>query len=112
MTETHQQIEDYWSAVEDVAENIVAEVNDADPEEDRDELLLRLLDEHTEQHEYVINTDFQIHTLQFSNHPCASFFHGTFKNEYAIHDSFPFQVFAADAFEADVKDKVLELLDE
>ena len=112
MTETRQQIEDYWSAVEDVAENIVAEVNDADPEEDRDELLLRLLDEHTEQHEYVINTDFQIHTLQFSNHPCASFFHGTFKNEYAIHDSFPFQVFAADAFEADVKDKVLELLDE
>ena len=112
MTETRQQIEDYWSAVEDVAENIVAEINDADPEEDRDELLVRLLDESTEQHEYVINTDLQIHTLQFSNHPCASFIHGTFKSEYAIHDSFPFQAFAADAFEEDVKDKVVELLDD
>lgn len=110
MPETHQQIEAYWSAVEDVAEHIVAEFNDAD-DEDRDELLTRLVNEHTEQHDYVIGTELQIHTLQFSNHPCASFFHGTFKNRYDIHDCFPFQVFAADAFEADVKDKVLELLD-
>ena len=112
MTETHQQIEEYRNAVADVAEHIVAEINDADPDEDRDELLVRLLDESTEQHEYVINTDLQIHTLQFSNHPCASFIHGTFKSEYGIHDSFPFQVFAADAFEEDVKDKVVELLDD
>lgn len=110
MTETHQQIEDYWNAVEDVAEHIVAEINDAD--DDRDELLTRLVNEHTEQHEYVIGTKLQIHTLQFSNHPCASLFHGTFKSNYDIHDSFPFQVFAADAFEEDVKGKVLELLDQ
>ena len=112
MPEVHQLIEDYWSAVEDVAEHIVAEANDADPDEDRDELLTRLVDDHTQQHVCVINTDLQIHTLQFSNNPCASFFHGTFKNKYDIHDSFPFQAFADDAFEEDVKDKVLELLDE
>lgn len=111
MPETHQQIEDYWSAVEDVAEHIVADFNDADPDDDRDELLIRLVNEHTEQHDYVIGTELQIYTLQFSNHPCASFFHGTFKSTYDIHDSFPFQAFAADAFEEDVKDKVLELLD-
>lgn len=110
MLETHQQIEVYWSAVENVAEHIVAEFNDAD-DEDRDELLTRLVNEHTEQHDYVIGTELQIYTLQFSNHPCASFFHGTFKTRYDIHDSFPFQAFAADAFEEDVKDKVLELLD-
>jgi len=103
-------VEDYWTSVEAVAEAIVAEFNDADAE-DRNELLTRLVHEHTDQHDYVIGTNVQIHTLQFSNHPCASFFNGTCKADYSAHDEFPFAAFAADAFEADVRDKVLELLD-
>jgi len=107
---SQQPVEDYWTAVDAAAEAIVEEVNDAD-DEDRNELLTRLVHEHTDQHDYVIGTDLQIHTLQFSNHPCASFFNGTYKADYSAHDCFPFAAFAADAFEADVRDKVSELLD-
>ena len=109
---TQREIDNYHQAVQDVAESIVAELQDADPDEDRDELLSQLVHDRTDQHEYVINDELQILTLLYSNHPCAAFFSGTYKSDYNSTDSFPFADFAADAFEMDVIDKVKELLDD
>ena len=77
----NEQHDNYWQAVADVAESIVAEVRDADPDEDRDELLHRLLHENTDDHDYVVRDDLQIHTLQYSKHPCAALFNGTLLGE-------------------------------
>ena len=105
--------DNYWQAVADVAENVVAELNDVDPDEDRDELLARLVHERTDQHDYVIRDDLQIHTLQHSQHPCAALFNGTLVgHQYRPGDNFPFAAFASDAFEADVIAKVKLLLGE
>jgi hypothetical protein len=104
-----QNHDNYWLAVTDVAENVVSELEDTD--EDRDELLTRLVHEATDQHDYVIRDDLQIQTLQHSQHPCAALFAGTLLgNHYRPGDSFPFAAFAADAFEMDVSQKVKELL--
>ena len=104
--------DDYWQAVEDLAEQIVEELNDAE-EEDRDELLHRLLHESTDQHQYVINYDLQLHVLRHSKNPCAALFNGTLVgHSYMTTDEFPFAVFAGDAFEADVSAKVKELLED
>jgi hypothetical protein len=108
-----QDHDHYWQAVEDVAEHIVAEMADADPDEDRDELLARLVHDRIDQHDYVIRDDLQIHTLQHSQHPCAALFNGTMLGgNYMPGDNFPFAGFAADALEADVIAKVKELLGE
>lgn len=105
--------DNYWQAVQDVAEAIVAELADADPDEDRNELLSRLVHESIDQHDYVIRDDLQIHTLQYSHHPCAALFNGTLiGHSYRPGDSFPFGAFAADAFSADVALKIKQLLDE
>ena len=105
--------DNYWQAVADVAENVVAEMADADPDEDRDELLARLVHERTDQHDYVIRDDLQVHTLQYSQHPCAALFHGTLLgHQYQPGDNFPFDALAADTPEADVIATVKELLDE
>lgn len=109
---TQREIDDYRQAVQDVAENVVAELQDADPDEDRDELLSQLVHDRTDQHEYVINDELQIHTLLYSNHPCAALFNGTYKSDCNSTDSFPFADFAADTCEMDVIDKVKELLDD
>ena len=69
--------ENYWQAVQDVAENIVAEMADAGPEDDLYVLLARLVHERTDQYDYAIHCDLQIHTLQYSDHPCAALFNGT-----------------------------------
>ena len=53
--QAQQDNDNYWHAVQEVAERIVEELNDAD--EDRNELLHRLLHENTDQHEYVINDE-------------------------------------------------------
>jgi len=106
-----QDFDNYWLAVQYLAENIVAELADEDPEEDRDELLTRLVHDRTDQHDYVIRDDLQVHTLQFSQNPCAALFNGTL-GRYAPGDNFPFASFAADAFEADVIGKVRQLLDQ
>ena len=45
--------DNYWQAVQYLAENIVAELADVDPEEDRDETLTRLVHDRTDQHDYV-----------------------------------------------------------
>lgn len=104
--------DDYWHAVTDVAENVVADLEDADEDEDRDELLSRLTAEKCDQHEYVIGNDLRIHTLKYSNNACAGFFDGTFAaNHYARNASFPFADLAADAFETDVTEKVKALLE-
>ena len=79
---TQREIDDYRQAVQDVAENVVAELHDADPDEDRDELLTQLVHGRTAQHDYVINDELQIHTLLYSTHPCAAFFSGTYKSDY------------------------------
>lgn len=101
--------DDYWAAVIDVAENVVADLEDADA--DRDECLTRLIAEKCDQHEYVIGNDLCIHTLKYSGNACAGFFDGTFAaSQYARDAEFPFTDLAADAFEADVTDKVKELL--
>lgn len=106
-----QEHDDYWQAVTDVAENVVADLEDADDEDDRDELISRLIAEKCDQHDYVIGNDLCIHTLRYSNNACAGFFDGTFAaNQYARNAEFPFTALAADAFEADVTDKVKELL--
>lgn len=111
--QTQQEFNDFWHAVLDVAENVVAELNDADPDDDRDELLSRLISERCDQHDCVIRDDLNIQTLLYSQNPCAGFFDGTFAaSQYGRGDSFPFSALAADAFEADVTDKVKQLLDE
>ena len=103
--------DDYWQAVADVAEGIIAELEDTD--EDRDELLHRLVHEATDQHDYVIRDDLQTQTLQHSQHPCAALFNGTLiGHPYCPGDNFPFAAFAADAFEMDVTQKVRESLGE
>lgn len=105
--------DNYWQAVTDTAENVVAELADADPDEDRDELLTRLVHERTDQHDYVIRDDLQIHTLQQSQHPCAALFNGTLVgHQYKPGDNFPFAAFAADAFEMDVIQKTKLLLEQ
>lgn len=101
--------EDYWQAVEELAEQIIEELNDTE-EEDRNELLYRLLHENTDQHQYVINDNLQLHVLKHSKHPCAALFNGTLGHNYQSTDDFPFAAFAGDAFEADVSQKVTELL--
>ena len=105
---TQQDGDNYWQAVTDVAEQIVEEVNDA--EDDRNDLLHQLLHESTDQHDYVINEELQLHTLQHSKNPCAALFNGTLGHSYKSTDSFPFAAFAGDAFAADVAAKVNELL--
>jgi hypothetical protein len=113
VTEQHmsQDHDNYWQAVLDVAEAIVAEM--ADNDEDQDEVLTRLVHEQTDQHDYVIRDDLQIHTLQYSQNPCAALFNGTLLgHRYQPGDNFPFAGFAADAFEADVTNKVKLLLGE
>jgi hypothetical protein len=103
--------DNYWQAVQDAAESILAELEDTD--EDQDELLTRLVDEYTDQHDYVVRDDLQIQTLQHSQHPCAAIFNGTvLSNRYQPGDDFPFAAFAADAFAADVANKVKEMLSE
>ena len=105
--------DNYWQAVQDVAEAIVAELADADPDEDRNELLTRLVHEGIDQHDFVIRDNLQIHTLQYSQHPCAALFNGTLNgHHYQPGDNFPFAAFAADAFEADVIQKIKLLLGE
>lgn len=107
--QAQQENDEYWQAITDVAENVVADL-DAD-EDDRDELLTRLIAEKCDQHEYVIGNDLCIHTLKYSGNACAGFFDGTFAaSQYARNAEFPFTDLAADAFEADVTDKVKELL--
>jgi predicted transcriptional regulator len=104
-----QEHDNYWQAVADVAETIVAELQDTD--EDRDEMLTRLIHEAIDQHDYVIREDLQIQTLQHSQHPCAALFNGTLLgHHYRPGDNFPFAAFAADAFEMDVIQKVGKLL--
>lgn len=111
MPKSNEQHDNYWQAVTDVAENIVAELQNADPEEDRDELLHRLLHENTDDHDYLIRDDLQIHTLLYSQHPCAALFNGTLLGErFRPGDNFPFASFAAEAFEMDVRQKVRRLL--
>ena len=106
-----QEHDDYWQAVNDVAEAVVAELEDTD--EDQDESLTRLVHEATDQHDCVVRDDLQIQTLQQSQHPCAALFNGTLLgHHYLPSDSFPFAAFAADAFEADVIQQVKELLGE
>ena len=106
-----QDFDNYWQAVQDVSENVVAELADADSDQERDELLHRLVHESIDQHDYVIRDDLQIHTLQFSQHPCAALFNGTLIGHcYQPGDSFPFAVFAADAFESDVISRIKLLL--
>ena len=101
----------YWQAVTDAAESTLAELEDTD--EDQDVLLTRLVDEQTDQHDYVIRDDLQIHTLQHSQHPCAAIFNGTvLSHRYQPGDNFPFAAFAADAFAADVAQRVKEMLGE
>lgn len=109
---TQREIDDYRQAVQDVAENVVAELQDADPDDDRDELLTQLVHDRTDQHDYVISTELQVHTLLYSAHPCAAFFNGTYKHDFNSTDSFPFADFAADAFEMDVTENVKQLLEE
>lgn len=105
-----QEHDDYWQAVTDVAENVVAEL-EADDDNDRDELISRLIAEKCDQHDFVIGVDLCIHTLKYSGNACAGFFDGTFAaSQYARNAEFPFTALAADAFEADVTDKVKELV--
>lgn len=66
--------DDYWQAVNDLAEQVVAEVQDTDATDGHDEVLHRLLHEHTDQHDYVIRDGLQVQTLRYSQHPCAALF--------------------------------------
>lgn len=109
--QVQREHDDYWEAVTDVAESVIDDLDDADDEENQDELMTCLIAEKCDQHEYVIGNDLCIHTLRFSNNACAGFFDGTFAaNKYARNAPFPFVDLAADAFEADVTDKVRKLL--
>jgi hypothetical protein len=104
-----QQHDDYWQAVTDVAENTVAELEDTD--ENGDEALTRLVHDAIDQHDYVIQDELPIVTLQQSQHPCAALFNESLLgHSYRPGDNFPFASFAGDAFEMDVTHKVKLLL--
>jgi tRNA splicing ligase len=107
--QSQQDKQDYWQAVEDVANRIVEELNDAE-DDDRNELLHRLLHENTDQHPYIINDELQLHVLRYSKHPCAALFNGTIGSSHQSTDDFPFSACAGAAFETDVSVKVSELL--
>ena len=109
--QAQQDSDNYWQAVEDLAEQIVQDLQDAD-DEDSGDLLHRLLHENTDQHEFVINDELQLHVLRHSKHPCAALFNGTLSGGYQSTDDFPFAEFAGDAFETDVAVKVNELIEE
>lgn len=101
---------EYLLHVEAIAEAIVDELHDFDG--DRDEEATRLVDESVDQDEYVINDELALHTLWFSNYPCAAIFNGTaLGSNKRSTDQFPFAAFAADALEMDVTDKVKALLE-
>jgi hypothetical protein len=104
--QSQQDSDNYWHAVDEVAERIVDELNDA---ENHDNDLHRVLHENIDQHDYVIGDDLQVHTLFYSKHPCAALFNGTLPS-YSSTDNFPFAAFAAEALELDVAEKVKELL--
>ena len=89
MPKTNEQHDAYWQAVANVAEQIVAELQDAEPDEDRDELLHRLLHENIDDHDYVVRDDLQIQTLQYSQHPCAALFNGTLLANDSARRQFP-----------------------
>lgn len=111
--QVQREHDDYWQAVTDVAESVIDDLDDADNEENQDELMTRLIAEKCDQHEFVIGNDLSIHTLKYSANACAGFFDGTFAaSQYARNAAFPFVDLAADAFEADVIDKVRELLND
>jgi hypothetical protein len=104
-TQSQQDGDNYWDAVDDVAEEIAEELGFAEPDE-RDELLYQLLHEKAETNEYVINYDLQIITLQHSENPCAALFNGSVRSGYLNTDGFPFAAFAFDAFVTDIAKKV------
>lgn len=107
-----KECEEYWHAVNETAESIIAEFMDNDDGQDQHELLQSLLSEFCDQHGYVICDDLNIHTLLYSQNACAGFFNGTFAaNKYASDAPFPFSTLAGAAFEIDVAYRVQRLLD-
>ena len=107
-----EEFDQYWHAVNDAANAVLAEIQEADDGQDRNEQLSFIVADHCDQHEYVINEVLNVHTLLYSQNPCAAFFNGTFPiSRYRCGDPFPFAELAADAFEADVIGRVHQLID-
>lgn len=112
MSQSNSHRDDYWAAVNDVAENVVAELIESDSE-DKNQMAIQLTSEKCDQHDYVIHDELQIHTLMYSQNACAGLFDGTFDaSQYGRNDDFPFADLAADALVADVSDRVRQMLDE
>ncbi len=108
MSQSNSHRDDYWAAVNEVAENVVAELGDFDVEA-KDEMAIQLISEKCDQHGYVIHVELQIRT----QNACAGLFDGTFDaSQYGCNDDFPFADLAADALVADVSDRVRQMLDE
>jgi len=90
-----KECEEYWHAVKETAESIVAEFMDNEDGQDQHELLQCLLSESCDQHGYVICDELSIHTLLYSQNACAGFFNGTFAaNKHASDAPFPFSTLA------------------
>lgn len=107
-----EEFDQYWHAVNDAAEAVLAEIQDFEEDQDGEEQLSFVVTDHCDQHEYVINEELNVHTLLYSQNPCAAFFNGTFPiSRYHCGDPFPFAELAADAFEADVIGRVQQLGD-
>ena len=107
-----KECDEYWHAVNETAESIVAEFMDNDDGQDQHELLQSLVSESCDQHGYVICDDLSIHTLLYSQNACAGFFNGTFApSQYASDAPFPFSTLAGAAFEIDVAYRVQRLLE-
>jgi len=99
MPDYKEHHENYWHAVEQLAENVLDQFNESDDEECD---IRQLINEAVDQHEYVIHEELQIQTLQQSQHPCAALWEGSVDANFRPGDNFPFSAFAASAMEADV----------
>lgn len=101
--------DNYWDAVITAAENVVenhrSDIENGNVDESDFE---QLINEHCDQHDYVINVDLQIHTLLYSAHPCVGFDLGP---RAKPTDEFPFGWFAGYAFERDVLEKAKDYLE-
>ncbi len=110
-----EEQEDYKAAVKDFAENLVYSLENYDKGEWKERFQI-LLDDKLDLEPYVIDEDLNILTLIYSDFPCAGIVDGTSPNSKKLDNdskrAFPFQQFAYDAFEEDVKVVAFKLLEE
>lgn len=104
-----EQKENYDNMVRFTAENIVEKLKECDQKTWKNSYHT-ILHDSTDNHEAHTEPDNAILTLIYSDNPCHEWTNGVGK--YEAKDNFPFSAFAAAAFEEDVNQKSLQILQE